>query len=167
MKSTPVKILFVCYGNICRSPTAECVLRHRIGAKFKLGQVDFDSAGTSDIHAGKRSDSRTISAARTRGYEIDSIARQYLASDRDNYDFIFAMDRENLEHIERVSGKADHIRLFSSLLHDAWPSDVPDPYYGGQAGFEYVLDMVEAATDTLAVLVQERLHRMTANEVAE
>lgn len=149
MSQPPIRILFVCYGNICRSPTAECVLRKLLAEQLPGIEVELDSAGTSDQHTGKGADVRTRAAASGRGYSIDSLARGYLPLDADRFDLILAMDRENLEHLWRVSGRQEKVRLFSSFLNDAWPIDVPDPYYGGEAGFEYVLDMIEAAANPL------------------
>ncbi len=156
------RVLFVCYGNICRSPTAECVLRHRITELLPDTLIEFGSAGTSGMHAGKPADPRTRAAASKRGYVIDSLARKYVSADAEAFDLILAMDRENLEHIERLSGKADHIRLFSSLLDASWPTDVPDPYYGGAVGFEFVLDMIEASTHSLATWIQTQASNPTA-----
>lgn len=131
-------ILFVCTGNICRSPTAEAVLRHL--AKEKSLELRIESAGLGDWHVGAPPDERAQRHARTRGYDLSAQrARQVSARDFDEFDMILAMDRGHLQALRRMAPAHHHakIRLFVA------DRDVPDPYYGGAVGFEHVLDLVE------------------------
>lgn len=142
----PKSVLFVCLGNICRSPTGEGVLKHLIDQADLSSEVVVDSAGTIGYHAGRPADSRMREAAQQRGYDLQSSSRKIMERDLSEFDLVIAMDRENLSDIKAmVEQPQASIKLLSSYLGDDWPSDVPDPYYGGAAGFEYVLDMIEAA----------------------
>lgn len=139
-------ILFVCLGNICRSPTGEGVLQSIVDQQGISEKISIDSAGTIGYHDGKPADSRMRAAAKNRGYELLSRSRKIIYSDLETFDLVIAMDRENLQDIQAIHPEPSAtIKLLSSYLGDDWPSDVPDPYYGGEAGFEYVLDMIEAA----------------------
>lgn len=110
------------------------------------GRVLVDSSGTAGYHLGKLPDGRMIEAALKRGIPMTSRAKQLSSEHLLHRDFIIAMDRENLAEIQRLAGtKPENVHLLSDFTDDSWPSDVPDPYYGDQAGFEYVLDMLEAA----------------------
>ena len=149
-----VKVLFVCMGNICRSPTGEGVFKHFVDERGLNTRFQIDSAGTIGYHSGAPADARMSEAAARRGYQLLSIARQVEQSDLYEFDLIVAMDGDNLRALEAMAGgPREDIRLLGSFLpgvsgnHDA-PS-VPDPYYGGAAGFEQVLDMIESACDTL------------------
>jgi protein-tyrosine phosphatase len=135
-----VRVLFVCTGNICRSPTAEGVFRE---LSRKVGvEVHVESAGTHDYHAGQPPDRRALRHARERGYDLSAQrARQLRKRDFEEFDVIVAMDRGHLE-ILRAHCPPQHQAKLRMLVHG---HDVPDPYYGGPAGFEQVLDMVEAA----------------------
>lgn len=142
------RVLFVCMGNICRSPMGEGVMQKVVADQGLSDRVHVDSAGTISFHAGEPADGRMQQAASARGYELDSRARQIVADDLDTFDLIIAMDRENLAGIRRLdnSGNRHHkIKLLSAYLEGEWDIDVPDPYYGGDSGFEYVMDMIEAA----------------------
>ena len=136
-----MRLLFVCLGNICRSPTAEGVMRSLVREAGLDGEIEIDSAGTGGWHVGAAPDPRSTSAAARRGITLDGGARQVMEDDFHRYDLILAMDRENLGELRRraPAGTEDKIRL---LCGDA---DVPDPYYGGERGFDDVLDQVEAA----------------------
>ena len=139
-------VLFVCLGNICRSPAAEGILQALVDEQDRQAEVVVDSAGTAGYHDGKRADARMIAAAKNRGIDLTSISRKLLPADLDQFDLVIAMDRENLADIQRLSSdQTATIKLLSEYLGDDWPSDVPDPYYGGGDGFEYVLDMLAAA----------------------
>jgi protein-tyrosine phosphatase len=141
-------ILMICMGNICRSPTAEGVFRHLARKAGALDQLVIDSAGTHDYHIGKEPDPRAQEAARRRGYDLSGLrARQ--VSDRDfmEYDYILAMDQENLASLKRrCPPEHQHkVRLYLSFSTQYSNQEVPDPYYGGRQGFDQVLDMVEDA----------------------
>lgn len=139
------RVLFVCMGNICRSPAGEAVMK-RFAEEFRV-PVDVDSAGTHAYHVGERADSRMRDAAETRGYELTSIARKVTHEDlsTEQFDLVLAMDSDNHAILtEMANGIAPHIRLFSDYLDEEWPKDVPDPYYGDEEGFDEVLDMLEA-----------------------
>ncbi|MGI9228915.1 MAG: low molecular weight protein-tyrosine-phosphatase [Gammaproteobacteria bacterium] len=148
--TTQVHILFVCMGNICRSPAAEGVFRHYIGEQGDQQRIRVDSAGTLSYHAGSPADERMQQAASRRGYALDSIARQVKPDDIQAFDLIIPMDEQNLTELELLAGgPREHIRLLGSWLPGVGEPSVPDPYYGGEAGFEQVLDMIEAACPAL------------------
>ncbi|OYP28983.1 low molecular weight protein-tyrosine-phosphatase [Rhodopirellula sp. MGV] len=137
-------VLFVCMGNICRSPAAEAVMK-RFAEEFRV-DVEVDSAGTHGYHVGERADQRMRTAAEARGYELTSLARQVTKEDLKpgRFDLVLAMDNENYQGLLQLAGKpVDHVRIFSDYLDDNWPNDVPDPYYGEADGFANVLDMLE------------------------
>jgi protein-tyrosine phosphatase len=146
-----VRILFVCMGNICRSPTAEGVMRALVREAGLEDEFVIDSAGTGGWHAGDPPDRRATEAARARGVTLEGAARQLRAEDFDDFDLLLAMDRENLAGIRAVApdaeaaAKARLLREFDPDSAGAPDLDVPDPYYGGPQGFETVLDQVEAA----------------------
>jgi protein-tyrosine phosphatase len=154
-----VKILFVCLGNICRSPTAEAVFRAVAAREAPELMIEVDSAGTAGYHVGEPPDLRTRQAARRRGYDMSSLrARIVEPRDFEDFDFILAMDRENLKvlnHRAPVQAR-DRVRLFLEFAPDAATTEVPDPYYGGPNGFEEVLDLVEAATQGLLQHLRQR-----------
>ncbi|HVK32284.1 MAG TPA: low molecular weight protein-tyrosine-phosphatase [Burkholderiaceae bacterium] len=143
----------VCLGNICRSPTAEAVLRHKLAAAGLDGHVEVDSAGTGDWHVGDPPDARSQRHAARRGYDLSALrGRRVSEADFERFDLILAMDEDNLADLERLrpdGGRAE-LRLFAGR-------PVPDPYAGGPAGFEQVLDLVEAASEVLARDLARRL----------
>ena len=154
-----MRILFVCLGNICRSPTAEGVLRALAAREAPELPLEVDSAGTADYHVGQPPDPRTRAAAARRGYDLSALrARTVDVADFDRFDLILAMDRENLGALKRRAPSHAHerLRLFLEFAPDA-PEDVPDPYYGGPNGFEEVLDLVETATRGLLTHLRQRL----------
>jgi protein-tyrosine phosphatase len=145
------KLLFVCMGNICRSPTAEGVMRHLLREQGLEDEIQIDSAGTGGWHVGAPPDERATEAARRRGIALDGAARQVRPSDFEDYDLLLAADRENVRHLRAIAPD-DEARAKVRLLREFDPGssgapdlDVPDPYYGGPGGFEDVLDLVEAA----------------------
>jgi protein-tyrosine phosphatase len=146
------RVLLVCMGNICRSPTAEGVLRHYI-VRHGLGdRVEVDSAGTHGYHVGEAPDARTQRAASVRGYNLSQLrARKVAPQDLDYFDLILAMDRSNLDNLRRMATpeQQQRIRLFMDYAHHFDDDEVPDPYYGLGHGFDLVLDMVEDAADGL------------------
>jgi protein-tyrosine phosphatase len=155
-----VRVLMVCLGNICRSPSAQGVLEKLIENQGLQHLVEVDSAGTGDWHLGEAPDSRSISAAAARGYEIDHLrARQVERHDFTRFDYILCMDRSNLNTVRELCPRAHRSKL--QLLMDYGESShdtVPDPYYSGAQGFELVLDLLEDACDRfLAHLRDEHL----------
>ncbi len=153
------KILFVCLGNICRSPTAEAVFRATLQREAPDLKVEVDSAGTAAYHAGEPPDQRTQSAARRRGYDLSTLrARVVEPADFERFDLILAMDEENAAHLRRRAPreKRDRVKLFLDFARDVDDKEVPDPYYGGASGFERVLDLVEAASRGLVEHLRSR-----------
>lgn len=150
-QQTKSSVLFVCMGNICRSPAAEGVFRHYVERQGAAGNFRIDSAGAIDYHNDKPADPRMRAAASRRGYTLTSISRQVTFEDLDEFDLIVAMDRDNLWYLEELAGgPRAHIRLLGSFLPEyrsgaEQAPEVPDPYYGGSQGFEEVLDMIERA----------------------
>ena len=144
-----IRVCFVCLGNICRSPTAEGVMRRLVEDEGLSERIDIDSAGTAAYHVGESPDKRSRQAARRRGFPLDSRARKFERDDFGVQNYVLAMDRENLADLEALrAGSSFEGHL--SLLRDFDPlappgSEVPDPYYGGDAGFEEVIDLCEAA----------------------
>lgn len=148
-------VLFVCTGNICRSPTADGVFRKLVEDAGL--DVRVDSAGTHGYHIGEGPDPRTVRAARARGYDLSRLrARKLVVADFDRFDLILAMDRGHLDIMRRLApvGSAAQLALFSDFAPAPWRGrDVPDPYYGGADGFVEVLDMVEAGSRALLARV--------------
>jgi protein-tyrosine phosphatase len=139
-------VLFVCLGNICRSPAAEGVMTKLVADRNLSDVVHVDSAGTSNYHSGQLADPRMRAAAAKRGYDLTSKARSFERQDLHRFDLIIAMDRENYRQVHCfASDDAKNVYLMSEFLDPKWPRDVPDPYYGTEDGFEFVLDMIEAA----------------------
>ena len=157
--SDRVKILFVCLGNICRSPTAEGVLRVLAAREAPELGIEVDSAGTAGYHVGQPPDPRTRAAAARRGYDLSPLrARIVEPDDFERFDLILAMDHDNLEVLRRRAPRHAHqrLRLLLEFAPDGGPEEVPDPYYGGPNGFEEVLDLVEAATRGLLAHLRQR-----------
>jgi protein-tyrosine phosphatase len=138
--------MFVCLGNICRSPAAQAVMQSIIAQAELSDRFEIDSAGTASYHIGKGPDARMIAAGVKRGLRFTSVAKAFTSGHSKSRDLIIAMDRDNYRDILAISGVTDspQICLFSKFLDESWPTDVPDPYYGGESGFEYVLDMLQA-----------------------
>jgi len=154
-----LSVLMVCMGNICRSPTAEAVLRHKLAEAGLSGEVLVDSAGTHAWHAGSPPDPRSTAHARRRGYDLTALrARAITPDDFERCDFILAMDWDNLavleeqcpvQHRPKLGRLTEHSRSFEAAV-------VPDPYQGGAAGFEQVLDLVEDACDGFVTFLQQK-----------
>lgn len=152
-----MRILFVCLGNICRSPTAEAVFRQRVHAAGLESRILIDSAGTGGWHAGAAPDARARHAARQRGYDLSSLrARQVCRDDFSRFDLILAMDRANLRDLQAMcpSGGTAELDLYLRRYGIA-RDEVPDPYYGGEDGFEQVLDLLELAGNRLLAEIRE------------
>ncbi|HEY8942413.1 MAG TPA: low molecular weight protein-tyrosine-phosphatase [Cellvibrio sp.] len=155
------KVLFVCLGNICRSPTADGIFREIIKREKLDQKIIVDSAGTGDWHIGKAPDSRTIAAAKKRGYDLSILrARQVITADFDEFDYVLAMDNANLRdlHSLRPPHFSGHLGLFLDFGSRKTHREVPDPYYGGNDGFELVLDLVEEAAEGLLSHIRQRLY---------
>ena len=154
-----MRVCFVCLGNICRSPTAEGVMRELVREAGLEPHVALDSAGTGDWHVGELPDPRTREAARRRGYTLDHRARQFTRADLERFDLVLAMDRANLAHLERLAeraGIAPRITLLRAFDATApYGAEVPDPYAGDGDAFELVLDICERACRGLLQHVRE------------
>lgn len=147
-----VSVLFVCLGNICRSPLAEGVFRHLVDEHGMADRFEIDSAGTGDWHAGEPPDERTVRVASEHGILVEGNARQVQAQDLDHFDIVLAMDRDNLRDLERLGADSNphaRIQLLRDFDADAKGRDVPDPYYEGTSGFEEVYHMVRRACEGL------------------
>jgi len=154
----PHRVLFVCLGNICRSPTAEGVLRHLAALEAPNLALKIDSAGTADYHIGAPPDLRSQRAAVERGIDLSGLrARQVTAQDFENFDFVLAMDRENLRELERLKprGARTSPKLFLDYAPQLPSREVADPYYGDAAAFEQVLDLTTAASRGLLAALQK------------
>ena len=154
-----MRVLFVCLGNICRSPTAEGVMRHKLQLAGLGDRVRVDSAGTGAWHVGKAPDPRSRAAAELRGYLLHDLrARQVQEEDFQCFDLILAMDRDNLRQLRNLQPQGAPAELDLFLRRGGLAEhEVPDPYYGGATGFEQVLDMVELACDRLIEQIREAL----------
>ena len=153
----PYAILFVCMGNICRSPTADGVLRAKLQQVNLQHQVEVDSAGTHNFHPGSPPDERSQAHAARRGYDLSALrARQILDADFEHFDLILAMDWDNLALLQDLCPPhhQNKVRRLTEFCQQLDSPVVPDPYYGGDAGFEQVLDLVEDACNGLLVHVQ-------------
>ncbi len=151
------RILFVCLGNICRSPMAEGVFHHVAASRGLVPPVEVDSAGTGSWHVGNPPDGRAQAAAAARGVDISAQqARQIHADDFADFDLIIAMDRSNAANLEALApqGQRTKIRLFLDFAPTATTREVPDPYYGGPEGFDQALDLIEAASHGLAEYIE-------------
>jgi len=143
-----IKVLFVCLGNICRSPSAEAVFNALIEKKGESHLFHIDSAGTSAWHAGEKADTRMRRHAKKRNIQLTSISRKFVTNDFDRFDYIIAMDRQNLEDMKQMArnkSDSDKLHMMTSFSSEFNYDHVPDPYYGGDDGFELVLDILEDA----------------------
>lgn len=161
MSDTPkLSVLFVCLGNICRSPTAHGVFQHLVDERG-LGQcIEVGSAGTGAYHIGSAPDQRSVKVASQRGYDLTRLrAQQALPEDFHRFDYILAMDAENLQGLQAIAPDSPRAKLQLLLDFSAQQqlSDVPDPYYGGAQGFDLVLDLIEDACEGLLEQLQQEL----------
>lgn len=149
MSHTNASVLFVCLGNICRSPSAEAVFKHKV--KEQGLELTIDSAGTMGYHTGSPPDERSSAAGEARGYDFSGLAcRRVQSEDFEDFDFIVAMDHDNIKQLKKVCPDALQHKLYLFMSFSDIDVDVvPDPYYGGKRGFEYVLDLIEDASEGL------------------
>ncbi len=154
------KVLFVCLGNICRSPAAEGVFRHLVEKEGLQGKIKIDSCGTAAHHQGEAADLRMQEHAKKRGFELTSIARGLERSDLEEFDYIITMDNSNYKNV--VALTADDLKYKIKMMMDFssnHPHDqVPDPYYGGPDGFELVLDLLEDACNGLLEEIKKEMN---------
>ena len=154
------RLLFVCLGNICRSPTGEAVMQHIIKEHGLENEIFCDSAGTIGYHAGNPADSRMRKHGQARGYSLDSISRRFnYPDDFENFDYILAMDNQNyrdLASLDRNDTYSDKLYRMCDFCVHLDDQEVPDPYYGGAAGFEHVLDIMEDACHGLLSHIKSR-----------
>jgi len=151
-KQKLTRVLFVCLGNICRSPTAHGVFRDQVIKAGLQDRIEIDSAGTGDWHVGRSPDKRAANTAANRGYDLSDLrARQVIGADFNQFNYILAMDQQNLRDLAAMvpSGFAGNLSLFLQFAENFSEQEVPDPYYGGEQGFEHVLDLVEDAAQGL------------------
>lgn len=150
------KVLFVCLGNICRSPSAEGVFTHIVDKSNLTDQFTIDSAGTAAYHTGERADHRMRKHALNRGIELTSRARQIDKSDLEEFDYILCMDRSNFRNVSALDSDkryADKIKMMTDYAKELSYNEVPDPYYGGPQGFELVLDILEDSCEGLLEVI--------------
>ncbi|MBW4657294.1 MAG: low molecular weight phosphotyrosine protein phosphatase [Drouetiella hepatica Uher 2000/2452] len=167
----PYKLLFVCLGNICRSPSAENIMNHLIQQRGLQDQIVCDSAGTSSYHIGSPPDRRMAAAAAQQGIVLKGAARQFThggveASDFEAFDLILAMDednRANMLRLDREQLYADKVKLMCEFCRTHSDREVPDPYYGGEAGFRYVIDLLIDACGGLLDSIEKELKELKAN----
>ena len=157
------RILFVCMGNICRSPAAEAIMKYKIKARNLFGKIEVDSAGTIDYHIGETADKRMIKHAAKRGYKLNSIARQFDAStDFSNFDYIVTMDNENYDDVLSLTVNSENknkiFRMVDFCEHLS-AENIPDPYYNGASGFEEVLDLLEDTANGLLKKVMNDINQ--------
>ena len=155
-------VLFVCMGNICRSPIAEGVFRRAVAKAGLIERVQIDSAGTHGYHAGEPPDRRALLAAKSRGYDIATLrARQIEREDFARFEWIFAMDQANMRELVELRPRdyAGHLGLYLDLLPEVGVREMPDPYFGGPEGFERVLDLTERVTPALLARLTRAMRR--------
>jgi len=161
MVTKPYKLLFVCLGNICRSPSAEGIMNHLLQQRQLTDRIQCDSAGTASYHVGNPPDRRMTAAAKRQGITLAGQARQFEPDDFETFDLILAMDKSNYQDIlrlDRDSIYGDRVRLMCSFCRHHNDQEVPDPYYGGEAGFNYVIELLLDACEGLldTVLADEQ-----------
>ena len=159
MLKNKVSVVFVCLGNICRSPTAEGVFRHLVEQEGLSEWITTDSAGTHAYHIGEQPDRRAQQTARARGVDLSDLrGRKAVDNDFNEFDYILAMDNENYQNLEVMCppGSEDKLSLFLDFSKDHSETQVPDPYYGGDQGFEHVFDLVESASRGLLEDIKKR-----------
>ncbi|MGB3514217.1 MAG: low molecular weight protein-tyrosine-phosphatase [Microcoleaceae cyanobacterium] len=163
----PYKLLFVCLGNICRSPSAENIMNHLIETSNLRELIVCDSAGTGGYHIGSPPDSRMTYAAKMQGINLQGAARKFQVEDFDNFDLILTMDKENYRDVLRLdtAGKyGDKVRLMCDFCRHFDVKEVPDPYYGGKDGFDYVIEILLDACEGLLDYTIEQKKVIISND---
>ncbi|RAV99105.1 low molecular weight protein-tyrosine-phosphatase [Pseudochryseolinea flava] len=153
------KILFVCLGNICRSPLAEAIFKHKIKQHNLDRYFEADSCGTSNYHIGDTPDSRTIANALKNGVKIDHLGRQLCDKDLENYDYILAMDQSNYQNILRLSNASEHVGKIDLMRnYDTVDrgSEVPDPYHGGETHFQHVFEILDRSMNNFIAHLEQK-----------
>lgn len=154
-----IKVLFVCMGNICRSPTAHGVFEAKLQAQDLAHTIDVDSAGTHAYHIGEAPDRRSQQTANKRGYQMDHLrARKVTRTDFETFDYVLAMDDDNFRNLESICPPrhSNKLQMFLDFAMRFDEREVPDPYYGGAQGFEHVLDLIEDASEGLISDIRQR-----------
>lgn len=154
-----IRVLFVCLGNICRSPLAEALFKHKLNHYGLEQTIEADSCGTSDYHIGEPPDSRTIANAKKNGIQIDHSGRQLTIDDLEYFDYILAMDQSNYEntlYLGRNHNIAHKVSLVRSYDHSGTATDVPDPYYGGERGFQEVFEILDRSLEGFLKFLKEK-----------
>ncbi len=159
MRKELVNVLFVCLGNICRSPAAEAVMNKLIVKNNLIGEIKCDSAGTIGYHAGEQADLRMRKTAKKRNINITSISRKFLPEDFERFDYIIAMDKQNYKDILSLDKENKYWNKVSLMCEYGSLSiqEVPDPYYGGEEGFENVLDILQNSCEGLIAIIKNQL----------
>ncbi|OSQ35246.1 low molecular weight protein-tyrosine-phosphatase [Thalassospira mesophila] len=154
-----IRVLFVCTGNICRSPTADGVFAHMVAKAGLSHHIVVDSCGTTSYHIGAPADRRTVKEAAKRGYDLSPLrARKLAISDYDTFDYLIAMDDGHLDILQRAcpEHRQERIKLFLDFHPERRGQSVPDPYYGGAGGFSHVLDLIEETSRNLLDYVRDQ-----------
>lgn len=153
-----IKVVFVCLGNICRSPSGEGIFTSFVNERGYSDVIDIDSAGTSAYHVGEHADSRMRKHASRKGYRLESRSRQFVLSDLESFDYIIAMDSSNYRDIirlDRSNSYKDKVFMMCDFSKEYFNQDIPDPYYGGPEGFDTVIHMLEEACSGLLEYIIE------------
>lgn len=160
MNMEKYRMLFVCLGNICRSPAAEGIMKKMVEERGLQGRIEVDSAGTSGWHNGELPDSRMRQHGARRGYKFNSLSRKFVSDDFDRFNIILAMDDSNYHNIIKLSldlESRDKVYRMTDFLQKLSADHIPDPYYSGASGFELVLDLLEDACDGLLEEVKKKI----------